>query len=68
MTSLTVLLIKSVIDHPYYQDAVDFCHKWDSTSFDPDYESLPLEFFEPMVRRVFAREPFSAERANRAAA
>ncbi|MCZ0936579.1 MAG: peptidase [Gemmatimonadetes bacterium] len=46
-------------DHPWYQDAVDFCHRWDQASFDPDYESLPLEFFEPMVRRIFAREPFS---------
>ena len=45
-------------DHPWYQDAVDFCHNWDQCAFDPDYESLPLEFFEPMVRRVFAREPF----------
>ena len=46
-------------DHPWYQDAVDFCHRWDQSAFDPDYESLSLEFFEPMVRRVFAREPFS---------
>ena len=46
-------------DHPWYQDAVDFCHRWDQRAFDPGYESLPLEFFEPMVRRVFAREPFS---------
>ena len=46
-------------DHPWYQDTVDFCHRWDQSSFDPDYESLPLEFFEPMVRRIFAREPFS---------
>lgn len=45
--------------HPWYQAAVDFCHRWDQCSFDPGYESLPLEFFEPMVRRVFAREPFS---------
>ncbi len=50
------------IDHPWYQDAVDFCHRWDQSSFDPEYESLSLEFFEPMVRRVFAREPFSAGR------
>ena len=50
------------IDHPWYQDAVDFCHRWDQSSFDPAYESLTLEFFEPMVRRVFAREPFSAGR------
>ena len=49
-------------DHPWYQDAVDFCHRWDQSSFDPEYESLPLEFFTPMVRRIFAREPFSAGR------
>ena len=48
------------IDHPWYQDAVDFCHRWDQSSFDPEYDTLSLEFFEPMVRRVFAREPFSA--------
>ena len=50
------------IDHPWYQDAVDFCHRWDQSSFDPEYDSFPLEFFEPMVRRVFDREPFSAGR------
>lgn len=48
------------IDHPWYQDAVDFCHRWDQSSFDPEYDTLSLEIFEPMVRRVFAREPFSA--------
>ena len=46
-------------DHRWYQDAVDFCHRWDQCAFDPDYDSQPLEFFEPMVRRLFAREPFS---------
>ena len=42
-------------DHPYFQATVDFCHDWDQASFDPDYDTLPLEHFEPMVRRVFAR-------------
>ena len=46
-------------DHPWYQAAVDFCHRWDQPSFDPEYPSLPLEYFEPMVRRIFARAPFS---------
>ena len=50
------------IDHPWYQGTVDFCERWDQSSFDPEYESLPLEFFEPMVRRIFEREPFSAGR------
>ena len=44
-------------DHKYYQDAVDFCEKWDQKSFDPEYNSFPLEHFEPMVRNLFSREP-----------
>ena len=48
------------IDHPWYQDAVDFCHRWDQPSFDPAFQSLPMAFFEPMVHRIFARQPFSA--------
>jgi predicted HD phosphohydrolase len=34
--------------------AARFADDWDQTSFDPDYDTLPLEHFEPMVRRVFA--------------
>ena len=33
----------------------EFCEKYDQAAFDPDYESEPLEFFEPMLRRVMAR-------------
>ena len=40
------------MDYPFYQDCVDFCKKWDQTSFDPDYPTQPLEYFEPMVRKV----------------
>ncbi len=47
-------------DHPAYQITVDFCEQWDQRAFDPAYESLPLSFFEPMVRRVFARKPFQS--------
>lgn len=45
-------------DHPAYQLTVDFCENWDQRSFDPDYDSLPLPFFEPMVREIFGRSPF----------
>jgi predicted HD phosphohydrolase len=31
-----------------------FADDWDQTSFDPDYDTLPLEHFEPKVRQVFA--------------
>jgi len=41
-------------DHPYYEYTAQFCHLYDQTAFDPDYESEPLEFFEPMVERLFA--------------
>lgn len=43
------------IDHPYYQACVDFCEQYDQNCFDPNYDSLSLEFFAPMVRRVFER-------------
>jgi len=45
-------------DSPYFQDCADFCELWDQASFDPDYEDLSLDFFRPMVREVFAREPY----------
>ena len=41
-------------DHAHYQACVDFCERWDQQSFDPNYPTLPLAHFEPMVRRVFA--------------
>ncbi len=46
-------------DHRYYQATIDFCEKYDQSSFDPNYKSLPLEHFEPMVRRIFSRKPYS---------
>jgi predicted HD phosphohydrolase len=41
-------------NHQWYQDAVDFCHKYDQNCFDPDYDSEPLEFFEPLLRKMVA--------------
>jgi predicted HD phosphohydrolase len=43
---------------PYFDDCAAFCERWDQASFDPDYDSLPLDFFAPMVRAVFARSPY----------
>ena len=45
--------------HKYYQATVDFCEKYDQNSFDPNYKSLPLVFFKPMVKRIFSRKPYS---------
>ena len=47
-------------DHKYYQDTIDFCEKYDQNSFDPNYDSLPLEFFKPMVKKIFSRKPYSS--------
>jgi predicted HD phosphohydrolase len=41
--------------HEHFEDTARFCELYDQTAFDPDYDSAPLEFFEPMVRRVFER-------------
>ena len=46
-------------DHKYYQDTIDFCEKYDQNSFDPEFKSLPLEFFKPIVKKIFSRKPYS---------
>ena len=45
--------------HIYYKDTLDFCENWDQTSFDPNFKSLPLKEFEPMVKKIFSRKPYS---------
>ena len=49
------------IDHPFYDDCVEFCEQFDQNCFDPDYDSLPLEFFRPIVEDVFRRQRHSAD-------
>lgn len=44
--------------HPYFDDCAEFCERWDQSSFDPDYDTLPIDHFAPRVREVFAREPY----------
>ena len=46
-------------DHEYYQDTINFCEKYDQNSFDPNYKSFPLDFFKPMVKKIFSRKPYS---------
>ncbi len=47
--------------HPAFEKTIEFCSKWDQMAFDPSYDTMPLSAFEPIVRRVFARAPWSAE-------
>ena len=46
-------------EHKYYKDTVDFCENWDQKSFDPNYKSLSLKDFEPYVKRIFSKTPYS---------
>jgi predicted HD phosphohydrolase len=38
--------------HEWFEKTALFCERYDGPAFDPKGETLPLEFFEPMVRRV----------------
>jgi len=44
-------------DHPSFEWTLTFVEQFDQNAVDPDYENLPLSFFEPLVRRIFARTP-----------
>ena len=46
-------------DHKYYKDTINFCENYDQNSFDPNYISFPLDFFKPMVIKIFSRKPYS---------
>ena len=47
-------------DHEYYEDCVKFCEIWDQSSFDPNYKSLKLEEFEPLLKKIFSRKPYTS--------
>ncbi|MCG7198369.1 HD domain-containing protein [Marinobacter pelagius] len=54
-------------DHPHFKRTIEFVSKYDSPAFDPGCETLPLAFFEPMVRNVFAKPVRSLYKAAEAA-
>ena len=41
--------------HEHWDACEEFCRKYDQAAFDPDYDSEPLSFFEPMLQRVMAK-------------
>jgi len=38
--------------HPRFEYTAQFCHLYDQNSFDPAYDTEPLETFVPMLERV----------------
>ena len=45
--------------HKYFKDTVDFCENWDQKSFDPNFKSLSIQEFEPFIKKIFSRKPYS---------
>jgi predicted HD phosphohydrolase len=41
--------------HPNFERTALFCARHDQNAFDPAYDTMPLEAFVPLVRRVMAR-------------
>ncbi|HEX4240386.1 MAG TPA: hypothetical protein VHZ53_03180 [Steroidobacteraceae bacterium] len=41
------------LDHPYAAQTDHFCRCYDQNSFDPEFPTLPLDSFRPIVHRFF---------------
>ena len=41
--------------HEHFAATEEFIDKYDCPAFDPEYDTLPLEFFKPMVMKLFQR-------------
>jgi len=41
--------------HPAFEHTAQFCHLYDQNSFEVGFDTMPLEAFEPMLRRVLAK-------------
>ena len=53
--------------HPDFEYTAQFCHLYDQNSFDPAYDSMPLDAFVPMMRRVMETPKRSIYRKPEAA-
>ena len=42
-------------DNEHWRDCAEFCAKYDQNSFDPDYDTLPIETFVPMLEKVLSK-------------
>lgn len=49
-------------EHPDFELAQRFADQWDQKAFDPSYETLPLEHFEPRLRHIFAKPRYPITR------
>ena len=56
------------VHEPWYPLAEQFTDEWDQASFDPHYNTLPFEYFEPMLDRVFGKNLFASTQLDAGAA
>jgi predicted HD phosphohydrolase len=49
---------RAELDPEVFRLTEQFVDEWDQAAFDPAFECLPLEHFEPALREVFARPTF----------
>ena len=45
-------------EHNHYCE--EFCSEYDSPAFDPSYKSNPLEYYEPLIRDFFIKNPWKS--------
>ena len=51
-------------DNPHWKDCAEFCAKYDQNSFDPEYDTEPIETFIPMLRNVLSQTKKSIYKAS----
>ena len=44
----------------HYGYCEEFCAEYDSPAFDPSYKSNSLEYYEPLIRDFFSKNPWSS--------
>ena len=45
-------------DHEHYEATIKFCENYDQSSFNPNYKSMSLDDFSPIVKRIFSKTPY----------
>lgn len=53
--------------HRWYGICDHFCERWDQASFDPEYATKPLAYWEPFVREIFSRKAHDPRYVKKAA-
>lgn len=53
--------------HPHFARTEEFCRVFDQVAFDPNFRSMPLEAFEPMLQKLFCQPRQSIYLATAAA-